>query len=136
MANIEKMIEGASEQIGGTLKGMMRKYKEGRVTDQQVYARMRRDLETFINSVSPSRNKEGQVVAVGTFGPIQVQMLRDAIAELEFGKFTEFQQEPIEGQVCFSVQITVLSAGAELFRASLKAGMLHQRGWDRFLTIS
>lgn len=59
MANVEKMIEGVSEQINTKLKGMMKKYKNGEVTEEQVYTSIRRDLETFINSVRPFRNTEG-----------------------------------------------------------------------------
>lgn len=131
MAKVDDMIEGVAEQIATKLKGVMQKYKNGKVTEGEVHSSIKRELDTFINSVRPSRSTEGQLLVTGRIWEPSSQELETQLRDAKLGKFIEFSSKRVGRSEDMEVRIVVLAAGVDLFLASEVF-----KSWSHRLSIS
>lgn len=135
-ANVRGRIELNGIKVRALFKELIRLYISGEMREEDIVQRFSSELKPIIKEFRHLRDKTGQIRLEGEMFLHQLDRFRRDLGGLEFDKFVELRWVKMdEDLVKFKVCITVLSAGAHFFRASLANGLLHAEGWDELLEI-
>lgn len=135
-ANIKGRIELNGIKVRALFKELISLYISGKIREEDANERFSSELKLIIKEFLHLRDKTDQIRLEGELFLPELERFRGDLRESGVDKFVELRWVKMdEDLVKFKVCITVLSAGAHFFRASLANGLLHEKGWDEFLTI-
>jgi 16S rRNA G527 N7-methylase RsmG len=134
---IRREISKSLAKMHHELETMMKKFLSGEITGDSIVSRAAASMDALTNTVRPYCDKEGQLTVIEEMcDEGQKDELARDLREFNLHKFVEVQYGPNEKKGWVTAHLTILRAGVDLFRASLKeGGKLYENDWHCIFKI-
>ncbi|EKD58380.1 MAG: hypothetical protein ACD_56C00141G0010 [uncultured bacterium] len=134
---IRREISESLTKMRLELESMTKQFLSGKVTGDSIVSYAAASMDALTNTVRPYCNKEAQLTVIGEMcDEGQKDELARDLREFNLHEFVEVQYGPNEKKGWVTVHLTILRAGVDLFRASLKeGGKLYENDWNCIFKI-